>query len=218
MRGTVIGFDAGDNSGAISGHDGKRYDFTRFDWHGQEAPRHGDVVDFVPRGERATDVYRLAPEYVPPTFGQFYFLLRGRISRSQYWLRFLLPVLAVGFVLHLLQSIGVQGARAVSHLFHLLVLWPGIAVLVKRIHDRNKSGALVWFLFGPLLLAFAVTIVAMFRAVVRGGEAGAMGLFAGGIWFLVIGVAIWFFLEFGCMRGSIGPNRFGPDPATDRRA
>ena len=27
---------------------------------------------------------------------------------------------------------------------------------------------------------------------------------------LVIG--IWFFVEFGCMRGTIGDNRFGPDP------
>ena len=212
MKGNVIGFDAAGNAGAVSGYDGKRYDFTILDWHGQERPRHGDVVDFVPQGERATQVYPMAPEYVVPTFGQFYFSLRGRISRSQYWLRFFLPVLAVGFVLNLLQGIGIDGARTLSHVFNLLVLWPGIAVLVKRIHDRNKSGALVWMLCVPVLLAIVVTIIAIIGSVLSAGDAGKLGLFAGALWLLVIGISIWFVIEFGCMRGTIGPNRFGPDP------
>ena len=216
MKGNVIGFDAAGNAGAISGHDAKRYDFTILDWHGQERPRHGDVVDFVPQGERATQVYPTAPEYVIPTFGQFYFSLRGRISRTQYWLRFFLPVLAIGFVLNLLQAVGIEGARTVSLVFNLMVLWPGIAVLVKRIHDRNKSGAVVWLLYAPLLVAILVTIVAIIGAVMNSGEAGALGLFAGALWALVIGVAIWFFVEFGCMRGTTGPNRFGPDPVVEQ--
>lgn len=214
MKGNVIGFDPAGNAGAISGYDGKRYDFTTFDWHGQERPRHGDVVDFVPDGQRATSVYPLAPEYVAPSFAQFYFSLRGRISRSQYWLRFFLPVLVIGFVLNLLQFAGLNGARTVSHLFNLLALWPGIAVLVKRIHDRNKSGGLVWALYAPLLTAIVVTILAIIGAVMNSGEAGGLGFLAGALWFLVIGVAIWFFVEFGCLRGTVGPNRFGPDPVS----
>jgi uncharacterized membrane protein YhaH (DUF805 family) len=216
MKGNVIGFDAAGNAGAVSGYDGKRYDFTTLDWHGQERPRHGDLVDFVPQGERATQVYPMAPEYVAPTFGQFYFSLRGRISRSQYWLRFFLPVLAIAFVLNMLEAVGVEGARTVSHVFNLLVLWPGIAVLVKRIHDRNKSGALVWMLYVPLLVAIVCTIIAIIGAVLSSGDAGVLGLFAGALWVLVIGVAIWFFIEFGCVRGTIGPNRFGPDPVVEQ--
>jgi uncharacterized membrane protein YhaH (DUF805 family) len=27
-----------------------------------------------------------------------------------------------------------------------------------------------------------------------------------------IGISLWFFIEFGCMRGTIGPNPYGPDP------
>jgi uncharacterized membrane protein YhaH (DUF805 family) len=215
MKGNVIGFDVAGNAGAISGYDGKRYDFTRSDWHGQQSPQHGEVVDFVPQGDRAIQVYPLAPEYIPLTIGQFYFSLRGRISRSQYWLRFFLPVFAVGFVLHLLQTLGVEGARTVSHLFNLLVLWPGIAVLVKRIHDRNKSGALVWLMYAPLLLAIVITIIAIVHGVMNSGEAGGLGLFSGALWVMVAAVAIWFFVEFGCMRGTIGPNRFGPDPVAE---
>jgi uncharacterized membrane protein YhaH (DUF805 family) len=216
MKGSVIGFDAAGNAGAITGDDGKRYDFTKLDWHGQEAPRHGDVVDFVPEGDRAANIYPMAPEHVAPTFGQFYFSLSGRVSRSQYWLRFYLPVLAIGFVLNLLQTVGLDGARTVSHVFNLLMLWPAIAVLVKRIHDRNKSGALVWLLYGPLLAAIVVTVVAIIGAVMNSGDAGLLGLISGALWVVVIGVAIWFFVEFGCMRGTIGPNRFGPDPLVER--
>jgi uncharacterized membrane protein YhaH (DUF805 family) len=216
MKGNVIGFDAAGNTGAISGYDGKRYDFTTFDWHGQEAPRHGVVVDFVPEGDRATQIYPMAPEYVAPALGQFYFSLDGRVSRSQYWLRFYLPVLAIGLVLNLLQTVGLDGARTVSHVFNLLMLWPAIAVLVKRIHDRDKSGALVWLLYGPLLAAIVVTVVAIVGAVMNSGEAGVLGLISGALWVVVIGVAVWFFVEFGCMRGTIGPNRFGPDPVVER--
>ena len=25
-------------------------------------------------------------------------------------------------------------------------------------------------------------------------------------------VGVWFFIEFGCMRGTVGANRYGPDP------
>jgi uncharacterized membrane protein YhaH (DUF805 family) len=38
-----------------------------------------------------------------------------------------------------------------------------------------------------------------------------------GVAVIILGVAVtainlWFFVEFGCMRGTIGANRFGPDP------
>ncbi len=29
---------------------------------------------------------------------------------------------------------------------------------------------------------------------------------------IVLVVLVWFFIEFGCMRGTIGVNRYGPDP------
>src|SRR5256885_3026032 len=46
MKGNVIGFDPDTNTGAISGHDGRRYDFVMADWHDRRHPTHGDVVDF----------------------------------------------------------------------------------------------------------------------------------------------------------------------------
>ena len=156
VKGNVIGFDADTHTGAISGHDGNRYDFVTQDWHGGGTPRHGDLVDFSPAGSRASDIYLLEAEYVPLTVGRFYFSLNGRISRKQFWLRWTLPV-----AVDRRRSLGDRrrdngGAerrhdrtenrhshRCFSRLradFRLATLWPDIAVLAKRIHDRNKSG------------------------------------------------------------------------------
>jgi|GEM_PF-777992 uncharacterized membrane protein YhaH (DUF805 family) len=217
MKGNVIGFDPDTNTGAISGHDGRRYDFATQDWHGHGTPRHGDVVDFVAEGERATQIYLLEPEYVAPSFGQFYFSAKGRISRSQYWLKYFLPVFVVGVILNLIAAAGGEALKFLPSLFQLLVLWPGIAVLIKRIHDRNKSGWLVWILYGPLILA--ILFGAMMVIAIAAGDpkmTAAMGTITGICGVVAVIVAIWFFVEFGCMRGTVGANRYGADPVPNR--
>jgi uncharacterized membrane protein YhaH (DUF805 family) len=215
MKGNVIGFDPDTNTGAISGHDGKRYEFATIDWHSHEQkPAHGVVVDFKPEGERATEIYILEPQYVPPSFGAFYFSPRGRISRSQYWLRFFLPVFVIGLILSAVASAsGDPGVRILPSVFQLIVVWPGIAVLIKRIHDRNKSGALVWALYGPMIPAIILTIAAVAAVPSEDRQTGS-GLFmaAGVFGIAALGVGVWFFIEFGCMRGTVGSNQYGPDP------
>jgi uncharacterized membrane protein len=57
MKGNVLGFDPDTNSGAISGHDGQRYDFVRLDWRGPANPARGATADFVAEGSRATQIY-----------------------------------------------------------------------------------------------------------------------------------------------------------------
>jgi uncharacterized membrane protein YhaH (DUF805 family) len=98
-------------------------------------------------------------------------------------------------------------------IFQLAILWPGIAVLVKRIHDRDKTGALVWLLYAPVVLAVFLTIAALIAAFADGSEgAVTLGLMSAFSWIAVAVIGIWFFIEFGCLRGTIGPNRYGPDP------
>ena len=217
MRGNVIGFDPDTNTGAISGHDGSRYDFATQDWHGSARPRHGDLVDFQIDGRRAHDVYLIEPEYVRPGFWQFYFSPRGRISRSQYWLKLFLPVFAVGLVLGLLRLANGEVTSGpfstLGFLFHLAVLWPGIAILVKRIHDRNKSGWLAWLLYAPLIVII-ITLIGGGIAIAVGNNVagGTLFIISGVLGIFLVIVAIWFFIEFGCLRGTIGANRYGPDP------
>jgi uncharacterized membrane protein YhaH (DUF805 family) len=209
MKGNVIGFDSDTNTGAISGHDGKRYDFATQDWHSHTTPRHGDLVDFSSDGQRATQIYVLDAEYTAPSFGQFLFSPNGRISRKQYWLKWTLPVLVIYLVLWgIMVGAAVSGNLAVvgvfaiiQGLFMLLTLWPNIAVLVKRIHDRNKSGWLALLLYVPLVISYIITFT-------LGQQSPANAV----IGLVLLGVGIWFFIEFGCMRGTIGANAYGPDP------
>src|SRR5882672_10331368 len=91
MKGNIIGFDPEANTGAITGHDGKRYEFATLDWHGGHPPRHGDVVDFAPDGSRAAQIYPIEPEYVQPGFLMFYFwffiefgCMRGTVGPNKY--------------------------------------------------------------------------------------------------------------------------------------
>ena len=97
-------------------------------------------------------------------------------------------------------------------LFQLLVLWPGIVLLIKRIHDRNKSGWLVWVLYGPLIVGTIFSIAAFVAIALGSTEIAALGIISGVVWIAVVVIAIWFFIEFGCMRGTIGANQYGPDP------
>jgi len=209
MRGNVIGFDVDTNTGSISGHDGKRYEFATVDWHERRTPARGNLVDFAPDGQRATQIYLLEPEYLPPTFGQFLFSARGRISRSQFWLKWVLPVLAITVVLLIVLIAAVLTGNLATAAFLSVILmvcfpitlWPNIAVLIKRIHDRDKSGWLMVVYYVPGILYYIIS----FTAEQQSPAAMFLSLIT-----LVVG--IWFFVEFGCMRGTIGANRYGPDP------
>jgi uncharacterized membrane protein YhaH (DUF805 family) len=180
MKGNVIGFDPDTNTGAISGHDGKRYDFVTADWHGHSQPHHGDIVDFQPDGDRATQMYLVEAEYVQPTLGQFLFSPHGRISRSQYWLKWVVPFLVI-YVILLGLTLATQGSVAggifgfILIIFALVMLWPSIAILVKRVHDRDWPWPFILLLLVPL-------------------------------------VSLWPAIEIMFLRGTIGGNRFGPDP------
>jgi uncharacterized membrane protein YhaH (DUF805 family) len=209
MKGNVIGFDTDTNTGAISGHDGKRYDFSTQDWHTHSSPRHGDLVDFTADGGHATQIYLVEPEYVAPSFGQFLFSPSGRISRKQFWLKWALPYYVILILLIALTAAAAAGGSAggaavlgiITLLFVLITLWPSIAVLVKRIHDRNKSGWMALILYVPVVLSDVI------GAAVGPQNAASMILNV-----VVLVVGIWFFVEFGCMRGTIGHNQYGADP------
>jgi uncharacterized membrane protein YhaH (DUF805 family) len=226
MRGNVIGFDPDTNTGAISGHDGNRYDFVTQDWHGRSQPRHGDIVDFQAHGGRALDIYLIEPQYVAPTIGQFYFSPFGRISRAQYWLRFVVPYVVI-YLLFVIAA-GATDVDSTAHkvisgilmIFLLVALWPSIAILVKRIHDRNKPGWMCLILYVPATLLSTLLVVWLAEAI---AEAAATGTFSPpalgplGISVILLAmisaiVGLWFFVEFGCLRGTVGPNRYGADP------
>lgn len=73
----------------------------------------------------------------------------GRASRSEYWY-FILFNLIFSFVIGFID--GFIGAGSVlSGLYILIALIPGLAVLVRRLHDTGKSGGNALLLLIPLI-------------------------------------------------------------------
>lgn len=59
MEGKILGINAADGSGAISGDDGQRHNFSMSDWRGDRPPAVGMKVDFESEGGIARDIYPL---------------------------------------------------------------------------------------------------------------------------------------------------------------
>jgi len=80
------------------------------------------------------------------------FSFKGRISRSELWLRGVLVLLPIGiFTNILLYGVRSEGARALAIVIGVVSLWPGMALYAKRLHDRNRPA--LWLL--TLLIPFA---------------------------------------------------------------
>jgi uncharacterized membrane protein YhaH (DUF805 family) len=116
----------------------------------------------------------LLAEAMPP--GRLFFGFEGRVSRRQFWLYGVAALLGLAVLGHALLGIARVRAGTADLVVNLLLLWPALAVSVKRWHDRDKSG--LWVLLNLLPVI-------------------------GWLWALV---------DNGFLRGTAGPNRFGPDP------
>ncbi len=177
----------------------------------------------------------------------YLFSFSGRINRAKLW-AFLLVIIAfyIVAVAAVVLAIGPQHIADVAKgdappaslmngalpavggvigLGVLAMIWAGLAVFVKRLHDRNKSAwwVLVFYVL-PVILNLPRQI-AIWQAIQNGtymhtmqhGGAMAMGgpvaILAGGAATII---SLWAFVELYCLRGTVGDNRYGPDPLAGR--
>jgi uncharacterized membrane protein YhaH (DUF805 family) len=138
--------------------------------------------------------------------GWLLFSFDGRLNRQPYWIATIVLTLAAIVV-----ASGVAAALLrVAHLwltgFGFILAYPAAAVFAKRLHDRNKTGWLAALLIVPMLIetvldpAGGVTQTELVHWVYRATSA------------MTLLVALWFLIELGCLRGTDGDNRYGPDP------
>jgi len=125
------------------------------------------------------------------------FTFDGRINRAKYWLAvviyFVVMLLAGGLLFVLPGLVGI----AIVGIIYIAALVSGIAVGIKRLHDCDKSG---WW-----LLVFYMVPGALSAAATSLDEALVLNLAS-------VAVSIWGIVQLGFLRGTIGANRFGPDP------
>lgn len=124
------------------------------------------------------------PEALPVrmSYSEIYFSFDGRAPRQIYWIHailiLLLAELIAGYLLY--RIFGPEPTSRLAYIsgtiIWLALLWPSIAIRVKRWHDQDKSGWWVLIALVPLI---------------------------GWIWEVV---------ALGFLPGTVGPNRYGPDP------
>ena len=135
------------------------------------------------------------------------FGFKGRINRAKYWLAVLIWC-AVGAALAAMWMM--SGGSTIATIVAAIVLIPTavsvLAIGVKRLHDRNKSGwsLVLFYLVPPVGLTWANLVEA--------------GMFQNALSLIGFLFLIWALVALGCRRGSIGGNPYGPDPVAPKPA
>lgn len=129
----------------------------------------------------------------------------GRIGRKPFWIA-LIALSAVELAAHVL-----MGERW-SSIVGLLLAYPEFALFAKRGHDRNVPA---WV--PGLFIAGAVVLNLLVLAGLSGPmDKPTMPFLAVAI---PVGVlALVLLVDFGFRRGTVGPNRYGPDSLEATRA
>jgi uncharacterized membrane protein YhaH (DUF805 family) len=167
-------------------------------------------------------------------WGSYFFSFQGRINRAKLWL-FIPIVIGIYIVYFMLFSVlfgtsivammkgGPAGLAAggasigagmiLTCILFLVILVASLALAVKRLHDRNKGA--IWLLVFWLLPAVLNGIVLVNRFAAMSAETGAMPPVNPAMSLLslvALAITVWAFVELYCLRGTMGSNRFGPDP------
>lgn len=147
----------------------------------------------------------------------------GRARRKEYWF-FVLFTFIFSIVARLLDLLifGPSG-MLISGLFGLAMLLPQLAVLVRRLHDTNRSGKWVLGYYLLTILWTGILIVWGISTSFVAAMQGTAGMPVGFSIFAIVGVlAILAYaivlLVWSCLPGTKGENRYGADPKAGEMA
>ena len=132
----------------------------------------------------------------------------GRINRAKYWAGMII-LAVISIILGLLIG-AIFGPTILGNILVLLItaalFYPGYAVAAKRFQDRDKSGITALYGLVPVLIA---SVLQMLGLTGTPEAPNALGWICS---LVTMGVGLWFLIELGILKGTEGPNRFGPDP------
>ena len=171
------------------------------------------------------------------SWSRYLFSFSGRINRARLWL-FYVVVWAMEMVVFLgillayaiLLATGVVNEHTMSDnqsiypgiafviaagIFVIAIDYMYLAVTVKRLHDRNKSAWwLLIFFLAPIPLTFAPEIMMATKLIPPDNQPAQIAAICAGL--CGVALSMWSFVELYCLRGTVGDNRFGPDPLAGR--
>jgi uncharacterized membrane protein YhaH (DUF805 family) len=83
----------------------------------------------------------------------------GRAARKEYWM-FVLVNSIISIIISILGNL--IDFKLLSSVYALAVLLPSIAVLVRRLHDTNRSGWWILLMLVPFIGAIVLLVFAVF--------------------------------------------------------
>jgi uncharacterized membrane protein YhaH (DUF805 family) len=131
----------------------------------------------------------------------------GRIGRQTFWIA--MAAITVAEICGHVIAEAVQGDR-LSAIVDLAFTYPEFAIAAKRAHDRNLPLWLLVVFFGGGAMLDLLTVLELTGS----EEQPSLLSIMIAVPFTVLGLAL--LIELGLRRGTIGPNRYGPDPLASR--
>ena len=128
---------------------------------------------------------------------QWLFSIKGRIGRRDFWVWMVIWVVAM---VTLFYAVDFNLLASQSAAFMLVcLLWPTACVIIKRLHDRGKSGP--W----ALLFVLAWMLLAGNWDMLNSTLQWAVGRFAPAL------IMVTMLIDLGAFVGTQGENKFGKD-------
>ena len=173
--------------------------------------------------ERANSpIIDIAPGAFAVTLMQSMIGFDGRVSRKTFWLAMLVQFIVISLVfvpaLHWLsggqwlgddwgKALRSSRIEALALMFaYVAILYPSVAVSARRLHDLDFSAQWSWLMYLPGVISILVNLAGLGGTRVDPSTLARMldwPVYISGLVYLV---------GLGCVRGTNGVNRFGPDP------
>ena len=97
-------------------------------------------------------------------FSYLYTSFDGRINRKPFWMAVLIMIAAtvvISIVVAFILGPQTRAFLIFSFLLQLALLYPSLALMIKRLHDRNRPDYFAYIMVAPSLVTGALTAIGL---------------------------------------------------------
>ncbi len=101
------------------------------------------------------------------TFAQFCFSFKGRINRTLFWGCTIVSAIVIFCIFLINENAGKPGGPIIAFCSFLILLFIDITVVVKRLHDTNRSG---WYCLAGLIPIIGTFYIFIMCGLIKGTD------------------------------------------------